>query len=257
MAGIDSYTKLLLHCDGNDGYQTFIDSASGKTVTAYGEAQTDTAQYKFGNASCLLDGNGDYLSIADSDDFYFNADFTIDFWIRFSALPSASTADTIYSQGTSGGKRNMIYIYNNGGTYQFVFNVADGGVADVNTIKNSNPNLAINTWYHIACVRSGTTTYIFQGGTSLGTGTASGAYNIAAAVLIGQNGAATEYVNGWIDEFRISKGIARWTANFTPPISAYSRQGGFSGGQPWIFLKDAWEKHDRLWIPKLSEGYSY
>jgi hypothetical protein len=40
---------------------------------------------------------------------------------------------------------------------------------------------------------------------------------------------------GWLDEIRVSKGIARWTANFTPPASPYGLGGGFSGGQPWIF----------------------
>ena len=53
---------------------------------------------------------------------------------------------------------------------------------------------------------------------------------------------------------------ASWSAGtYTLSLYGYIRppSRGFSGGQPWIFLKDMWEKHDRLWIPKLSEGYSY
>ena len=85
MSGWDNYTKLLLHFDGTDGSTTFVDSSpSGKTVTAVGNAQIDTAQYKFGGASGLFDGNGDYLSVPDSDDWYFGTgDFTIDAWARF------------------------------------------------------------------------------------------------------------------------------------------------------------------------------
>src|SRR3990167_5725818 len=75
----DSYTQLLLHCDGVDAATTFTDEI-GKAVTANGNAQIDTAQKKFGTASGLFDGTGDYLSLADSDDWNFGAgDFTIDF----------------------------------------------------------------------------------------------------------------------------------------------------------------------------------
>ena len=49
------------------------------------------------------------------------------------------------------------------------------------------------------------------------------AYKIAIG-RYGENGSA--YMNGWIDEFRFSKGIARWTTNFTPPTSAYAPAGG-------------------------------
>ena len=54
--------KLLIHCDGTDGSQSFYDSSpSGHTITAYGQAQVDTGVVKFGSGSLLLDGNGDYL----------------------------------------------------------------------------------------------------------------------------------------------------------------------------------------------------
>ena len=79
---------LLLHCDGTDGSTSFIDSSSsGHTVTAVGNAQIDTAQYKFGGASALFDGSGDYLTVPDSSDFNFGANpVTIDFWVKFNAI---------------------------------------------------------------------------------------------------------------------------------------------------------------------------
>lgn len=85
MAFIDTYTKLLLHCDGTDGSTTFSDNGvTGHTVTANGNAQIDTAQSKFGNASGLFDGTGDYLTIPDHADWNFGTgNFTIDAWIRF------------------------------------------------------------------------------------------------------------------------------------------------------------------------------
>ena len=84
---VDEYTKLLLHCDGADGSTTFIDSATGKTITASGNAQIDTAQYKFGGASGLFDGTNDFLYTPNHADFTFGTgDFTIDFWVRLAAI---------------------------------------------------------------------------------------------------------------------------------------------------------------------------
>jgi len=61
MAVDDSYTKLLLHCNGVDASTTFTDE-NGKTVGVNGDAQLDTAQKYFGLSSGYFDGNGDYLN---------------------------------------------------------------------------------------------------------------------------------------------------------------------------------------------------
>ena len=84
----DSYTKALLHFDGADASTTITDE-SGKTWTPAGTAQIDTAQYKFGTASLLLDGNSDLVYLADSSNWDVTADatdYTIDFWIKFNVL---------------------------------------------------------------------------------------------------------------------------------------------------------------------------
>jgi hypothetical protein len=88
--------------------------------------------------------------------------------------------------------------------------------------------LATGTWYHIAFERVATTCKIFIDGVSqtltelnaIGT---SDVGDLSGNLVIGRNANAGwgQYVNGWIDEFRVSKGIARWTANFTPPTAEY------------------------------------
>ena len=86
ISALDSYTKLLIHGDS-------IGDATGKTVTANGNAAATTAQYKFAEVgnSILFGGTGDYLTLADSDDWNFGADnFTIDFWVNFSNLTGPS-----------------------------------------------------------------------------------------------------------------------------------------------------------------------
>src|SRR3990167_5305793 len=87
----DTDCVLMLHMDGTDGATTFTDSSdNAKTMTAVGNAQIDTAQSKFGGASGLFDGTGDWLTTPDSTDWDLGTgDFTIDFWIRFSSVANA------------------------------------------------------------------------------------------------------------------------------------------------------------------------
>jgi hypothetical protein len=84
-------------------------------------------------------------------------------------------------------------------------------------------SLAVNTWYHVAFVRSGSSLYIFQNGVQAGTtGNAFAMRDCATTLKIGYLGTGATYLNGWLDEFRISKGVARWTSNLTPSTSVYS-----------------------------------
>ncbi|MFH1202244.1 MAG: RHS repeat-associated core domain-containing protein [Candidatus Omnitrophota bacterium] len=207
--------KLYLNCNGSDGSRNFID-ATGKNVSVYGNAQIDTDQYQFGGASGLFDGNGDYLSLADSDDWSFGSeDFTIDFWVRFNALPSSGDGATILSQREST-IRWYVTLWNRSGTYEWHFQTSDVSNSIV-VVKATT--VAIDTWYHIAVVRDGNNFMIFQDGVQVGTTVASAdsVPDVAGPLDIGTFNRIDANLNGWLDELRISKGIARWTSNFTPP----------------------------------------
>jgi hypothetical protein len=226
MAGIDGYTKLILHCNGDDESTTFTDSSSAPhTVTPHGTAQIDTAQSQFGGASGLLDGNSDYLTMVDSDDWYFSTgDFTIDFWIRFNALPSASGWQMVFNQHKDANNKWRIYVYNSAGTYSWHFDhFPNSSTKDIDLAQNTT--LSTGTWYHIAIIRYGNIWRIFQGGTQLGTdyNNTNDVHNFVASLTIGRSvETSLNYVNGWLDEVRISVGIARWTSDFTPPTEEYS-----------------------------------
>ncbi len=221
MAGIDAFTKLMLHCDGAGGSTSFPDSSSGAhTITANGDAQVDTAQSKFGGASLLLDGSGDYLSSADDADYELgSSDFTLECWVRFNTLPGSGTEVALLSKYTiSGNQRSWRLTYVGGTGLRFIYST-DGtttGGAD----KSWSPSTG--TWYHVALVRSGNTLIYFIDGTSIGTAAISGAiFDGTAALQIGAYNSGA-FLNGWVDEVRISVGVARWTANFTPPAVPYS-----------------------------------
>jgi len=209
----DGFTKALLHMDGADASTTFTDE-SGKTWTAYADAQIDTAQSKFGGASGLFDGTGDYISTPDHNDFDFGAgDFTVDCWVRHSALAGYQHyisqypgAWALYKDITT--NRPVIYLSTDGG----------------DKTATSSVDVAIDTWYHIAAVRYGNTVTIYIDGTARGTVDVTGCTvnNSANLITIAAYSAPADFFSGWIDEVRISKGIARWTANFTPPTAPYS-----------------------------------
>ncbi len=208
----DSYTKLMLHCDGSDGSAAFTDEI-GKTVTRQGNAQIDTAQSVFGGASGLFDGTGDFLITADHADWDFPGDFTIDCRVRWSDI---STNQYIASNGYNVGW--AIYFPSSPGSKKFVF------LADNVVVLNLDWERSLNTWYHIAVVRKSGIITVYINGVSIGSAADSASITSAQDLHIGADPVdfGLEH-QGWIDEFRISKGIARWTENFTPPTSAYAK----------------------------------
>lgn len=210
--GNDSFTTVLLHCDGADGSTTFTNSAAGGTqsVTAVGNAQIDTAQFKFGGASGLFDGTGDYITVPDHADTRLTGDFTIDFWVRYNV---ASGTQVLCSRGDSNNS-NAFWLLSDGSTLKFQTN---NSVA----INGSFVN-ATATWYHIACTRSGSSLRLFVDGSQVGsTATNSSSFNAAITLRFGADDSGLRNFNGWLDEIRLSNGVARWTSTFTPPTAAY------------------------------------
>lgn len=206
------YTKVLLHFDGTDGSTTFTDE-SGKTWTAAVNAQLDTAQKVFGTASLYLDGSS-YITTLDSADFTLDGDFTIDLRFRTSTVSATQMLLSHYTNDTS---RWMFAIINATTIYFY----ADTTIY----LFNEALSLSADTWYHVAFVRSGSTITCYLDGTSIGSITYAGALDKTGDPTIGARYVTGAYglpFTGWIDEVRIIKGLAVWTANFTPPTQAYA-----------------------------------
>ena len=215
----DANTVLLLHCNGSDASTTFTDDGdTGHTVTANGNAQIDTAQQKFGTGSGLFDGTGDYLSIPDSTDWNWgNGDFTWDFWVRGSV--TGASMGLIGGQSHGGGNlaSAMFGILSSD---KFSFIAHDATTAEIaNYTTTSTVTIADGTWHHIALVRSGTSILMFLDGVSLALdenvaiGTSS-LVDSTDTFNIGCRHTQTFCWDGWMDEIRLSKGIARFTSDF-------------------------------------------
>lgn len=208
-----SDVALLVHADGTDGSTTFTDaSPRARSVYVYGNAQVDTAQSKFGGASALLDGSGDYLAgIWNTTAVDIGTgDFTIEFWVRWNSVANAGlfhmhTADPANSVaylavGYSGA---AFSIYANGTTYNRTYSVSTG------------------VWYHVALVRVSGVMTLYIDGVAQGAAIANvGNYNDALHTFIGLYYSTSYTHNGWIDEFRVTK-RARYVGDFTPPTAPF------------------------------------
>jgi len=201
--------SLLLHFDGANSSTTFTDSSeNSKTLTANGNAQISTAQSKFGGASGLFDGSGDEVSFANSSDFAFSGDFTIE---AFVYIVVSDTTD-----------RNIYITANNGGlSFGLNGKKLQVGANNVAYDVKTSADIATSQWVHVAASRSGTTLRLFVNGTQDGSATITRTYTSSGSHYIGSGG-SLNYFNGYIDELRITKGVARYTANFTPPAYPYS-----------------------------------
>jgi hypothetical protein len=228
MPGLDSNTKLLIHCNGTDGQTTFTDvSSSPHTVTRIGTAQVDTAitdPWGGNDGVLMLDGDSDYLRIADSGDWNFGTnDFTIDFWMYSS---STTGAKFLWHHGPDIGNK-YIGMYTDGDTYLNTDNVyTTTSPADKGPNSITSLNL-VNAWHHVALVRNGNNWYWFVDGTDLlvdhsyPTVAFPEGGDINYTLAFGAAANSAYFFNGYMSEIRISN-VARWTSNFTPPTEPYN-----------------------------------
>jgi hypothetical protein len=215
-----AYTTALLRFNGANNGTVFTDTTGLNTWTAASGAVTTTDQHKFGTASGQFNGSSSLISAPAGANFNVGTnDFTIDFWVK-----RASTSSSSYICGQFDGTnlstmQHVIGINSNNTITWEGYLISDSSLASTATITDTT------TWHHIALVRYGANLTIYLDGTSIATRADLSGINFASSsynFTIGRAGnLAQQYFNGYIDEFRFSKGIARWTANFTPPTTEY------------------------------------
>lgn len=212
----------LLHFDGADAATTFTDDRPGspsRVWTANGNAQIDTAQSMFGGASGLFDGAGDYINTPDHADFAFGTgDFTIELCARWASLTGQQFMVTQFGINATTLAFRILKDTTN------VLNAHCGDGVD-GTIGQCISTVAVttNVWYHIAYVRTGKHFGLYLDGALIDYAESSSAIlNSTSDVVVGRNGAVNGgYMNGWLDDLRITKGVARYTQPFNRPSAAF------------------------------------
>jgi hypothetical protein len=211
--------SLLLHGNGTNGSTTITDnSPTPKTVTAGGDAQISTAQSKFGGASIAFDGTGDRVSVANNAALDFGTgDFTVECWVFSVAALTSYTIQYAHIAGKGNGILASTYAL---GFHQQKINWFANSVFNLGTTTLTN-----NTWYHFAVSRSGSTLRLFVNGLQELSRTNTVNYTSSQSFNAGDRQASdpsAQYpLNGYIDDLRITKGVARYTTNFTPPTAPF------------------------------------
>jgi hypothetical protein len=197
------------------GETTLDSSASPKTATLYGSPVVSTTRSKYGSSSLYFNGTNSYMYYGQSPFTNLTSTsslFTIEFWFNASqALTINSGVCIIGINSAASGSNILLY-----GKDIWVSNT---------TVRTGN-TLAVDTWHHVAIVSNGTVLTVFENGTSVYSGavpttTLSSCVFALGSEFDGANGTSPgNYYGGYIDDFRISEGVARYTSNFTPPTAA-------------------------------------
>jgi len=187
-------------------------SQTAKPLTLNGDVKSSTTQTKYLSSSMYFDGTGDYITASPGDDIaaFGTADFTVEGW--FYVESGDEFPFVLDFRSTDIQVAGVIYFHNYGnGDVDWYVN----GVS-----QKLGTSAGLNTWQHIAVCRSGTSTKMFINGTQSGSITDTNNYVAASTVDIGQRWTAQRRFKGYMSDVRITKGLARYTANFTPPVAA-------------------------------------
>lgn len=224
--GLDSDTKLLMHEDGQNNGKEIIDSGNtGHVVTQVGTAQLKTDNKKFGSSSVWFDGDSDYLSIPDSDDFNVFASDTEDWTVEFFIKHTDHAGEEYYMTHETDGNNRWVLEHNDG--TGIVLYYITGGVVRIN---QSGGEISDTNWHHIALCKVGNEFGVYKDGTQVIYATTSETLNPTGSLYIAERSPGVgKLLSGYMDEIRIYKGNP-YSANpnvgktntLTPPTSEHT-----------------------------------
>ena len=187
-------------------------SGSNKTITANGNAGVAVTASYYGSAM-QFDGTGDYFSVPNSSDLRFTSeDFTIEAWFNTNSL---TDDQFIFSQWNVTNNRRSYVLWLNGGT--LACNASTDGSNSDNGNIVSTISVGANQWNHAAFSREGTTTRLFLNGVCIGINTTTqDFYNNTDDTprIGGEGGTGTREFDGYIQDLRVYKGVAKYTGSF-------------------------------------------
>ena len=207
----DSGTVLMI---GNQA--AIVDHTMSSNFETNGDARISTAIRQFGSSSLSFDGNNDWLFAPGNTIFNFGGgNWTVEAWVYLNAMPTSDAWPTNFSLhmvltcvGTPSAADGFNCII--GQTRLMIQN------NDVR-FEGTAHGMVINTWYHVAYVRNGNTVFFYVNGQARGSVAFTGSVGVGANTWIGCETGQGAYFNGFIDDLRVTRGVARYTAAFVPP----------------------------------------
>jgi hypothetical protein len=212
-----SGTSLLVR--GNNA--GIYDEMSKNNIQVIGNATTSTTQTKYSDTSVYFDGTGDYVTSSTTAGVMGTGNFTIETWF----YPTTSgTNRCIINTRTADGSTTGFYLGLTSLQYAMFYVPGEGSIT---TPQNS---ILADSWYHIAVVRNANIVNLYLNGVSVGSSTIGSNFTDTLFQIGGcpnVSGSSANYFSGYLEDVRITKGVARYTANFTPPTAAL----GFSNAE--------------------------
>lgn len=205
--------SLLLHMDGADGSTGFVDSGpKSLALTPTGGVKIDAEKAKWGQSARFSALGG--ITTEPSEALGFGSgDYTIEAWVYTN---SASGFGCFFDNRLSGAIGVAVYIGNSGRAFAIANN------NDV--IAYSSLQAPLGSWYHLAVTRHSGITRGFVNGVLAATVSDARAFPSTAAARVGLSNVGAQGFTGYIDDLRVTKGVARYTANFTPPDKPFPNQ---------------------------------
>jgi hypothetical protein len=203
-----SGTSLLLNMNNAGIY----DETAKNNIKVIGNTTTSTTQTKYNDTAMYFDGTGDYIEVDANTMAFGTGDFTIEAWIY-----PTSTGNGMFRNTTSAAAGTIpgVSLYFSSNLYYLsMANSSSVGI----TLSSSHNWL--NKWSHIAITRESGTARFFIDGVLSTSGTSTHDLNTGVTLRIGEWRSAAEFYDGYISDLRITKGVARYTDNFTPPTAA-------------------------------------
>lgn len=211
---------LLMHFAGSDGGTTFTDSATARSITRVGNPTISDDQSVFGGTSGYFDGAGDRLQLgAPEGDFNLGDTYTIEISLYPLALPGAGNWCRIITTGANGNPQVLIVQFTNDGAIGI--GIAYGGTTGTYAPAGS---LVANTWNRLAFSVNAGACKIFKAGLEIASGTVTAqTAGFSGSPYIGYDtvGTVDFNFNGYVDEVRITKGVARYPTEYTPPATPF------------------------------------
>jgi len=203
--------SALLHFEGDNNSASFTDE-TGRVWDRLGDTKLSAVKSMFGLSSLFLDGASSLSTGFSSGFAYGTGDFT---WELFANFNSLSGNRYLIDHSSGLGNNGTLSYYNNTLRY---YNPTTGVSGP---LYNTLIPLEVNRWYHIAIVRLSGVTTIYIDGIAKASGNDLHNYNSLELWLGRYAGGGGTFFDGYIDELRITKGVARYTENFTPPAEQF------------------------------------
>jgi hypothetical protein len=212
-----SNTQLLTNF-ANAG---IYDAAWQNNALTVGDAQVSTTQYKWGTTSMKFDGTGDYLSIYDP--IYSlsvgSGNFTFECWLYVVSMPSAVTA--LYHLKNDSGLSTSVFVIELSPAGAIILSTGSAIIA-----SGANSKITTGNWAHFAFVRtSGVFKTFINGVQDISVSNTTSYNGTYAQFAAWRFGGYDSSLNGYMQDVRITKGVARYTANFSVPTAAFPTYG--------------------------------